>query len=178
MKGYKVSTIGYSITDSEKIERENRRLIIVFLMVFIVVLSAIQLMRSFVFLSVVVSGKSMNETMFTGDVLVALRLAEPDRYDVIVFNAYGVDRTVTEDGVLYIKRVVAFEGEEIWTENGKVFYSRETADGEKEEFMLDDDCAYYNSSDYHLNIPRQTVPEGCYFVLGDNRRDSRDSKSK
>ena len=177
MKGYKVTTIGYSIAENERIERENRRLIIVFLTVFIVVLSAIQLMRSFVFMSVVVSGRSMNETMYTGDMLFALRLSEPDRYDVVVFNAYGVDQMVSEDGVLYIKRVIAFEGEEVWTKNGKVYYSTKNADGDIEEFELDDSCAYYYDPDYRLNIPRTTVPEGCYFVLGDNRAVSRDSRS-
>ena len=177
MQKYKITTIGNTIIETERIERENTRLFVAFIMVFLAVIVAVQCLRNFVFLSVVVSGKSMNETLSTGDVLVADRLKEPSRYDVIVFNAYGVDKAVSEDGVLYIKRVVAFEGEDVWTEDGKVKYSRKNSDGTVTEYVLEDENAYYSDPNYKLSFARKTVPEGCYFVLGDNRLVSRDSRS-
>lgn len=163
--------------DNERIERENGRLIAVFIAIFVTVFLIVQILRNFVFFSVLVSGKSMNETLYTGDVLVANRLMSPSRYDVVVFDAYGVDKSVTEEGVLYIKRVVAFEGEEVWTEDGKVMYSYTNADGSVTEAVLEDENAYYSDPSYRLGFARQTVPKGCYFVLGDNRSVSRDSRS-
>ena len=177
MKNSAISTINLSIRDVEKIERRKDAVFYAVVVFLVALLLVVQFLRNFVFFSVVVSGTSMEKTLVSGDKLAVDRMIAPSRYDVVVFNAYGVDPTVSEDGIIYIKRIIALGGEEIWTENGEIRISYKNGDGETVEKKIDDKNAYYSFEGYELYIPRQTVPEGSVFVLGDNRTVSRDSRS-
>ena len=169
--------ISYSLPEQERNERKESNSFLLFITIILSVLLLIGLARSFVFYSVMVDGPSMNKTLYTGDLLLVNRLISPERYGVVVFDAYGVDSSVSEAGSYYIKRVIAFEGEEVWAENGHIYIAYTDAEGNAVETELEDGAAYYSSAYYHLNISRRTVPEGCYFVLGDNRAVSKDSRS-
>ena len=84
----------------------------------------------------------------------------PNHGDIVVFRPGGQDRR------LLVKRVIGLPGDQISFEGGYVFRN-----GEKlEEPYLQADGVTYSDTE------RFSVPDGCIFVMGDNRLHSRDSR--
>ena len=110
------------------------------------------------FFGIVPSG-SMVPTIQGGDVIVGSRLSTQniERYDVIIF------RYPDDPSQYFVKRVIGLPGETVEIRNGVVY-----ADGEK----LKDDFLAELSMDSGTYV----VPEESYFVLGDNRNNSHDSR--
>lgn len=114
-----------------------------------------------------VSGTSMHPTLINGDkMLVSDVFYKPKAGDVVVFktDSYDPDRAL-------VKRVIATEGQEINIdfENGIVY-----VDGTPIEEKYISELTH-TKLDF---IGPQTVPEGCVFVMGDNRNASTDSRKK
>ncbi len=116
----------------------------------------------------VVSGESMKSTLEDKDYLIANRLAykfnDIERGDIIIFNS----NRRYEDGseAVYVKRVIATEGDHIIIKNSSVYVNGEEVD----EYYLDENCYTEGNVDY-------IVPENHIYVLGDNRENSEDSRS-
>lgn len=117
----------------------------------------------FVFQVSVVSGHSMDPSLEPGDRLVVDKLSHRwrriRRFDVIVFECppnLGVD---------YVKRVIGLPGETVLLRGGKLYVDGELVE---QEFDHIDDWGSY---------PQVDLAEGEYFVLGDNRPSSKDSRS-
>ncbi len=114
-----------------------------------------------VLVGVRVSGESMSPTLHTGDYLFMYAWGEPDYGDIVVFDAPA--------GSEYIKRVVGLPGDTLWAEDGVLY--RAHAGGEaaavEEPYVI---------AGWKGNIAVTVVPEGCMYVLGDNRADSEDSR--
>ena len=116
---------------------------------------------------IVVSGDSMNTTLLDGDVLFLVGntvYREPAQGDIVVISKQTFD-----DGVPIVKRIIAVEGQivDIDFENGIVY-----VDG------LPLDEPYVNTPTNRqegMAFP-MLIEKGCYFVLGDNRNNSRDSR--
>ena len=108
---------------------------------------------------------SMEDTIMPNDRIVAFRLAyvtsEPQRFDVVVFKYPDNEET------LFVKRIIGLPGETVEIRDGKVYVNGS-------DVPLNDsftkDKATGNSGPYE-------VPYGCYFMLGDNRNASADSRS-
>jgi len=109
-----------------------------------------------------VVGKSMEPTLFDGDQLVidklSYRFGDVERFDIIVFPY--------EPKLYYIKRVIGLPGEEIRIENGQVLVNNE---------VIDDEFGFDIIREYGNNLPL-VVPENEFFVMGDNRNKSSDSR--
>ncbi len=97
---------------------------------------------------------------------VKYRFGEPERGDVIVFKA------PTGDGEEFIKRIIGLPGERIAVRNGKVYLNGK----ELEEKYIPEISPTYGGN-FLTEAETFTIPEGNFFVLGDNRPHSSDSRS-
>lgn len=115
----------------------------------------------------VVEGASMHPTFENGDYLivdeVSYRFENPERGDVIVFRYPG------NPSIFYIKRIIGLPGETVAINHGNVTITK--TDGSKEtldeSYVVAEDATY--SAETHLGADQ-------YFVLGDNRPNSSDSR--
>jgi signal peptidase I len=124
---------------------------------------AIWLAINFLTARYVVDGPSMEDNLRTGQRLIVSRIAykfsSPQRGDVVVF------RSTQNPEENIIKRVIGLPGETLVIDDGKVY-----VDG----LLLDE--AYVSSSTFLPYKGKWTIPEGYYFVMGDNRAHSSDSR--
>lgn len=124
----------------------------------------------FLFRPYQVSGQSMHPTFLDGEYiltnLVALHFEELKRGDVIVFHA---PKEAEKD---YIKRVVGLPGDVVSLRGGYIYVNDQKLD---ESAYLKSDVLTYQQS-YLQEGQSIVVPEGEYFVVGDNRPFSSDSR--
>ncbi len=118
-----------------------------------------------------VNGSSMYPTLEDGDQIIVEKLSyrfhEPKRNDIIVFRYENPER---EEMSHFIKRIIGLPGETIQITGGTIFI-----DGEE----LEDPYGYYSDGLPMLGYDAEfsfTIDENEYFVLGDNRNDSLDSR--
>lgn len=126
---------------------------------------------SFVAQRTSVKGSSMYPTLKDGDQLlvekISYRFGEIERFDIVVFD-YQEKRN--EKPVHYIKRVIAMPGETVRIEDGQIYINDERLE-ESYGYYIDD--MVMEGYDAELGI---TVGADEYFVLGDNRNASLDSR--
>lgn len=140
---------------------------------FIFALLVVQLVFIFLLRVVMVDGDSMKETLHDGDRLIMAHVNyTPERDDIVVINSDVV-------GKIIIKRVIGLAGDEVVVDYNKnhVYVNGQQISNEHiKEIMLDRgffDMAYMTD----WGVYEYTVPEGSIFVMGDNRNDSKDSRS-
>lgn len=131
-----------------------------FLIIFVVVFALSQ----FVYINATIPSGSMQNTIMQGDRIFGNRLAyikdDPDRYDIIIFK-YPDDTSKT-----FIKRVIGLPGETVEIKNGNVYING------SDEPLDDSFCAEETQGEFGPYV----VPEDSYFVMGDNRNNSLDSR--
>ena len=109
---------------------------------------------------------SMEQTIPTKSLLVSLRLPylvadpEPERGDIVTFWS-------DELGKLLVKRVIGLPGDEISFSGGYVYVNRQ---------KLSEPYLTQQGQSRSRNDEAFSVPEGCYFMMGDNRTGSDDSR--
>jgi signal peptidase I len=146
--------------------KERSGLLEAFVLALIALVLALSL-KTYVAEAYEIKGRSMRPTFLSGQRVVVLKtFYDVERYDIIVFsnddNPY--DKDPPKD---LIKRVIGLPGDRVEVDHeGRVVLNGELLD---EEYTMP---PRYDPRDFKPNI----VPEGHYFVLGDNRIDSHDSR--
>ncbi|MEX2514794.1 MAG: signal peptidase I [Candidatus Paceibacterota bacterium] len=125
--------------------------------------------RLFIAQPFIVSGASMSPTLDSGDYLVidqiSYRFADPQRNDVVVF------RYPNNPSRFYIKRLIGLPGETVKIRGNEItIFNEDHPDG----FEIEQN--YLTEGEMHGRNVRQELSETEYFVLGDNRDSSSDSR--
>lgn len=123
--------------------------------------------RMFIAKPFIVNGASMSPTFETGHYLIidqiSYHIKKPQRGDIIVFK-YPNDTTR-----FFIKRIIGLPNETITIKNGQVMIKNEQS---PEGFTIEED---YIKNTANKNLEK-TLSDGEYFVMGDNRSNSSDSR--
>ena len=146
--------------------KKIRHTIVVYLTIAVITFCAVMLLYTQVLINAYIPSESMENTLMTGDRVIGNRLAykfgnDPERFDIVIFDA--------PDNMpgYYIKRIIGMPGEKVTIRSGKVYIndSSEPLDDSFIREKMDDE------PDMKFN-----VPEDSYFMLGDNRNSSADSR--
>lgn len=143
------------------------------LMYIIVALVIFMLVRQFLFAPVSVEGDSMVPTLHDDDRLILNKVAGIDRFDIVVFNAPD------EPEKQYIKRVIGVPGDTIEVRDDVLFVNGEEVPEEylaADYFTVDESDNFTDDFNLAILTGMEKVPEGQYFLLGDNRINSKDSR--
>ena len=120
---------------------------------YIVILIVVVLIRIFIVTPIIVDGDSMSPTLTDGEMMLLNKLGSIERNDIVVIN--------NEEGYI-IKRVIALPGESIECRDGVIYINDE---------KYDDNFA--SKTD---DFVKQFLNDDEYFVMGDNRLVSMDSR--
>ena len=123
---------------------------------YVIIIIAVILIRAFIITPVRVQGPSMNNTLENGDILLLYKLGKINRFDVVVLQE-------EDDKEVIIKRVIGMPGETISIVDDVIYIN-----GEK----LEENYSIGNTGDYKVT----TLGSDEYFLLGDNRTVSKDSR--
>lgn len=154
--------------DLKKTTYTAQQNLVLYLHDLIYLLAVIILIFTLVFRIVIVSGPSMYDTLLNGDYLLLLSntfYRNPEQGDIVVISKKSYD-----NGTPIVKRVIATEGQtvDIDFETGVVY-----VDGiELDEPYVQTPTNLQEGTRFPL-----TVEKGCVFLMGDNRNESKDSRS-
>ncbi len=158
----------------------------------IVAVIAAYLITHFIIVNAKIPSASMETTIMTGDRLIANRISyyinSPERFDIAVF------KFPDDDNVLYIKRVIGLPGDKVDIRANEI-YINDSAEPLEDSFVngqMDTNDAVYtvpkagdSIADFAQYIEDTGIydkdgdglfDENCYFMMGDNRNNSADSR--
>lgn len=139
-----------------------------------VIISMYLIVQYFIAAPFQVVGQSMANTLYDGEYIVVSKLeytfGQPERGDIVVFHPPHQKKDY------YIKRIIGVPGDTVRLKNGRVFVNgKEMTEPYIREQVIT--CIVAFMQDCPNDDKVYTVPEGKYFVLGDNRNGSSDSRS-
>lgn len=123
---------------------------------YVLIVVVIVVIRIFIATPVKVDGDSMYNTLSDNDIVLLSKLSSIDRFDIIVLKENDNNATI-------IKRVIGMPGDKVKIRNNKIYINNK---------IIEDEYAYGETSDYD----EITLGDDEYFVLGDNRLISKDSR--
>lgn len=145
---------------AKRIVKEIISWIIVFAIAFVLAL----LINRFIIFRVEVPSGSMENTIMTGDKVVTFRLSylfsDPKRGDIVVFPFPD------DEEVDYIKRIIGLPGDTIEIRKGVLYINDDPYEEDYLKEPMDEE-----------DFGPVTVPEDSYFMMGDNRNSSMDSRA-
>ena len=143
--------------------------IISWLKAIVIAVVIVFVVRSFVVTPSIVKGESMEPNLSDGDRIIISKMSSIDRLDVIAFNAPS---PYQDDN--YVKRIIGLPGDKIEIDDQQLYINGLAFD---EYYLAEFDEYQIMSSDFSLEkIGHVEIPEGTYFVMGDNRSRSWDSR--
>ena len=127
---------------------------------YIIIILTVVIIRLYIITPVRVQGTSMDTTLKQGEILLLEKYDKNyERFDIVV---------IKEGNERIIKRIIGMPGESIKIIDGIIYIN-----GEK----IEDEYASSVTNDFSLEkFELETIPENTYFVLGDNRIVSKDSR--
>ena len=169
---------GSKLTERQMAEQKEAKKLKLYTAAFVVVLAVlvvVALVRSYVFTIIRVDGGSMSPTLEDGERLFVtvldMKLNGAERGDIVICNYPGRYDTVLgiRKKQYFVKRVVAVGGDTVWRKNNATYV---TYGDTGETVALDEEYASrYPGYDYEYQLQ-----EDEYFVVGDNRGNSHDSR--
>jgi len=124
---------------------------------YLIIIIVVILIKKFVVTPIRVNGTSMMTTLHDGDIMlmniINYKFNDIKRYDIVIID---------EGDELIIKRVIGLPGDTVVCSDNKIYVN-----GKK----INDKYASTTTSDFEVKVPK-----GEYFVLGDNRNNSMDSR--
>ncbi|HEY4567312.1 signal peptidase I [Planococcaceae bacterium Storch 2/2-2] len=156
-------------------EKKKKNEVVEFIVMFVVAIAIALAVRAFLFSAIIVDGVSMMPTLEHQDRMIVnkinYRISDPKRFDVIVFHA--------PEGTDYIKRVIGLPGDEIEYKDDKLYINGKLYEEPYLEPHYDGTLKGSLTEDFTLEqkLGMTKVPEDHLFVLGDNRRQSNDSRN-
>ena len=149
----------------QKVDMKKESLSWVFYIAFVLVLTWVII--TFVGQRTRVDGRSMMNTLHDGDNLIveklSYRFSDPKRFDIIVFPPTGKKE-------YYIKRIIGLPGETVQIdENGNIYINGE---------LLEENYGAETIQNPGRAAKPITLGDDEYFVMGDNRNNSKDSRSE
>lgn len=121
---------------------------------YVIILVVVVIIRTYFVTPVMVSGPSMQPTLNSGEVMILNKRDSLERFDIVVVSLSSED---------IIKRIIAMPGETISCENGIVYVNGRRQDEEYSKGITHD-------------FAKITLGDDEYFVMGDNRENSKDSR--
>ena len=117
---------------------------------------------------------SMEPTVKRGSKVIVQMylLSEPKRNDLIVFDTEGIKFEGNQlGGSVFLKRLIGLPGEKLLFKDNKIYINDKEYITDLEYILPKDNQALINH-----NEPEVTIPKDSYFVLGDNSKNSLDSR--
>lgn len=134
------------------------------LLPYVLILGGVILIRTFIVTPVIVSGDSMKPNLHNGDLLLERKInynsTNIKRFDIVVIKECKEE---------IIKRIIGLPGEHISYKNNKLYVN---------DKVLEENFDFRKTNDFNLEeiCSCNSIPEGKYLVLGDNRPISKDSR--
>ena len=127
---------------------------------YIIILLVVILLRTFVITPVMVNGPSMNDTLRHNQIILLKKYDNTySRNEVVVFR---------HNDTQLVKRVIGLPGETVEYKDGVLYINN----------IVVEDKFSKATADFDLSmIDMEIIPQGYYFVLGDNRSNSQDSRA-
>lgn len=126
------------------------------LLPYVIIILVVVLFRTFIATPIRVSGPSMNPTLKNGNIMILNKLGKIDRFDIVVITSSKTHDTL-------IKRVIGLPGETIEVRDGKIYINDKKI---KDKY----------GSGVTKDFGKIKIQKGEYFVMGDNREVSADSR--
>ncbi len=143
-----------------------RHTIVVYLTIGVATVAFMVFLYTAILINTNIPSESMEQTLMTGDRVIGNRLAykfgnDPERFDIVIFNAPD------EPSKLYIKRIIGMPGDKVVIKDGEVYINDDS--NPLNDSFVNGEMDKSENMEFH-------VPENHYFMLGDNRNESYDSR--
>lgn len=145
-------------------KKEKIKKVLKEIMSYVLIFVAVLLIKYYVFTPIRVNGGSMEPTLRHNDIMIlneiGYHLNGVKRFDIVV---------VSVNGEKIIKRVIGLPGDKVEYKDNKLYIN---------DKMVEEKFAHYDTQDFSIvnDLKIEIIPENYYFVMGDNRNNSIDSR--